>query len=206
METSGKTRFVVGLGNPGSRYARTRHNVGFMVVQELARRWSADGPRGAFDGQLYDARVELAGAQQRVMLLMPMTYMNRSGSAVGQLAKFYKAEPQDILVVSDDLALSTGRLRARANGSAGGQKGLDDVLSALGTQSVPRLRIGIGSPPGTMSAADYVLTAFSEDELAAIRLAVDKAALAVEDWLTNGITYVMDRYNRRESQAQDSDE
>ena len=128
-------------------------------------------------------------------MLMPETYMNRSGQAVRELSGVYKAVPEDILVVLDDLALPAGRVRARARGSAGGHKGLADVLRVLGTDEIPRLRIGIGEPPGGMDAVDYVLARFSRDELEEARHAVETAADAVEDWLFNDMAFVMDRYN-----------
>ena len=189
---------MVGLGNPGRRYARTRHNVGFRVLATLGRRWGADAGRSAFGGRVYDARPSRqdAGAR-RVMLFEPHTYMNRSGRAVQELAAFYKAAAGDMLVVLDDLNLPLGRLRARASGTAGGQKGLADVLQALGTQDVPRLRIGIGQPPPRMDATDFVLSVFTEDEEEVIGVAVAQAADAVEDWLFSGLTLVMEKYNRK---------
>lgn len=200
-------KFVVGLGNPGSQYARTRHNAGFMVVEELARRWAPQAPpRRAFDGQLYDVRVRRAGGQRRLMMLQPLTYMNRSGQAVSQMLAFYKAQAADVLVVLDDFALPLGRLRARAGGSAGGHNGLSDVLRALGTQDVPRLRIGVGSPPPPMDAADYVLAAFAPAEMELVGQTVDRAADAVEDWAAGGIEAVMNNYNRDDAADAERDD
>ncbi len=197
-ETSDRRRFVVGLGNPGRQYARTRHNVGFRVVEELARRWSAEAPRQAFGGQLREARpIGPDGTPRRVMLLTPQTYMNRSGSPVQELASYYKAAGEDLMIVLDDMNLPTGMVRARASGSAGGQKGLADILAKLGTRDVPRLRIGIGAPPGRMDGADYVLGRFTEAEEEAVGPAIVTAADAVEAWLARGMTFVMDRYNRK---------
>ncbi len=194
---SEKVRFVVGLGNPGRRYGRTRHNVGFAVADALASRWGASEGRRAFEGRLVDARPTLAGRQRRVMLFQPHTFMNLSGSAVGQLASFYKADRGDVLVVLDDLALPLGQLRVRGGGSSGGHKGLADVLGALGGEEVPRLRIGIGSPPAGVDATDFVLKTFNACEQQTADDAVARAAQAVEDWIVNGLTYVMDTYNRR---------
>ena len=191
-------RFVVGLGNPGRKYARTRHNVGFDVLATLRRRWAADAPRKAFGGEICEARPSRPDfGSRRVMLLAPQTYMNRSGQAVQEMTAFYKAELDEVLVVLDDLALPVGRLRARPEGSAGGQKGLADVLNRLGSQQVPRLRIGIGQPPGVMEATDYVLSKFREDEREIVDVAIETAADAVEDWLFHGLTFVMERYNRK---------
>ena len=194
---SAATRFVVGLGNPGRKYRRTRHNMGYEVVEVLAARWGAGRGRRAFSGRLREARPTIGGSERRVAMLQPQTYMNRSGSAVAALMRFYKAHLQDVLVVLDDMALPPGRLRFRAGGSAGGHKGLADVLAALGSHQVPRLRIGIGAAPHGMDGTDYVLTAFTADEQETMDQAVRQAAVAVEDWMTLGITGVMDKYNRR---------
>jgi PTH1 family peptidyl-tRNA hydrolase len=193
-------KFVVGLGNPGRKYRRTRHNVGFEALAELIARFSADGPREAFAGELWQARP--AGLDEQVLLLAPQTYMNRSGRAVAEMLRFYKASPGDLMVVYDDMALEAGQLRCRQGGSAGGHNGLADVIAALGTDEVPRLRIGIGAAPPRMDAADYVLGKFTEDEIAVIGPAVDAAADAVQDWLRHGIRYVMDRYNQKASSAE----
>ncbi len=192
-----KTKFVVGLGNPGRQYARTRHNVGFDVVAALRRRWSIAEGKQAFGGLFYDARVTRGDRTQRVMLLEPQTFMNCSGRAVRAIADFYKAAPGDMLIVLDDFALPLGRLRCRPDGSAGGHNGLADILTAMGTQSVPRLRLGIGSPPGRMEWKDFVLTTFRGDELDAVGDAVELAADAVEDWVFRGLVYVMEKYNRK---------
>ena len=191
-----RRRLVVGLGNPGSRYAATRHNVGFRVVDELARRWSADGPKEDFQARVWDARPARRGEAARVLLMQPLTFMNRSGQACRKAVDFYKVDAADVLVVMDDMALPTAALRARAGGSAGGQKGLADVLTTMGTQQIPRLRIGIGQPPPGWDGADYVLSTFRDDETEDIGAAIGQAADAVEDWVFHGLTYVMDRYNR----------
>jgi PTH1 family peptidyl-tRNA hydrolase len=199
-----RTKFVVGLGNPSRQYARTRHNVGFAVLEALRRRWDLDEGRRAFEGRLNDARVQRPGTGvRRAMLLEPHTYMNCSGRAVRQMADFYKAACEDLLIVLDDMALPVGRLRARAEGSAGGHNGLTDVLAALGSEKVPRLRIGIGPPPGSMDPKDFVLSPFLDEELATIQQAVPRAAEAVEDWLFHDIAYVMDKYNRKADEAAD---
>jgi len=189
---------VVGLGNPGRRYAATRHNVGFMVLEALRERWRTGAGRKAFSGWLWEARVGGPGGPRKVLLLAPQTYMNCSGQAARELAAFHKAEPADVLVVLDDLALPPGRLRARASGSAGGHKGLADVLRALGTEQVPRLRIGIGPAPAPVPAEQYVLTKFGPDEAPVIEAAVARAAEAVEDWVRHDIEFVAQKYNRKD--------
>jgi PTH1 family peptidyl-tRNA hydrolase len=148
-----------------------------------------------FSGELCEA----TAAGQRVMLLAPQTYMNLSGQAVLEVTGFYKAQVRDLLVVLDDMALPLGQLRFRTGGSSGGHKGLADIVSRLGSEQVPRLRIGIGSPPPGVEGADFVLSTFAPDEEPVMRQAVDLAATAVEDWLTAGMTYVMDKYNRERS-------
>ena len=191
---------VAGLGNPGPTYAVTRHNVGFGVVEELRSRLGGPAAVRKFDGLLCDAWFDRRGRRRRVMLLRPMTYMNESGRSVGQWADFYKAERQDVLVVLDDMALALGRLRARPDGSAGGHNGLQDILTRLGGYDVPRLRIGIGPPPGGREWKDYVLSAFRPEERPEIELALKRAADAVEDWVFQGIQAVMDKYNRKEDE------
>lgn len=190
-----RTKIIVGLGNPGRRYANTRHNLGFAVADVLVDRWQAGQGKKAFGGQFYHARLQRGPKQRLAMLLKPLTYMNRSGRAVREMSAFYKADPDQILVVLDDLALPTGRLRARVGGSAGGHNGLADVLEALGRTQTPRLRIGIGQAPPNMDSTDFVLRPFEADEREIIETAVQQAADAVEDWVFNGIEFVMDKYN-----------
>ncbi len=191
-------KLVVGLGNPGRQYARTRHNVGFRAVQAVARLWDCSSPRGAFGGKTYDARpMRGQDRSRRVVLLQPHTFMNCSGQAVKGMVSFYKADLDDLLVVLDDIALPLGALRMRAVGSAGGHNGLADVLMHLGSQEVPRLRIGVGAPLENMDAADFVLGPFGSDETEIIERAVNLAARAVEDWVFSGIDYVMDNYNQK---------
>jgi len=192
---SENTKFVVGLGNPGPKYEPTRHNVGFRVVGELVRLWQADGPRKAFSGLLWETRQPDG---QRVMLMKPQTYMNRSGQAVADMLRFYKASCRSLLVVLDDWNLPLGQVRLRATGSAGGHKGLTDVLAMAGTEDVSRLRIGIGSPPAPQDPVDFVLTTFAEGEKPDMELAVRRAAEAVQCWLARGIEAAMNEYNRRE--------
>jgi PTH1 family peptidyl-tRNA hydrolase len=171
--------------------------VGFAVVEALTERWGAGRGRRAFDGRLREARPTVGGAVRRVLLLQPQTYMNRSGSAVAAMMRFYKADLADLLVVLDDMALPLGRLRLRPGGSSGGHKGLADVLTALGGEQVPRLRIGISAAPAGMDGTDYVLTTFATAEQEMIDQAVRQAAEAVEDWLAMNMSDVMDRHNRK---------
>ena len=189
-------KLIVGLGNPGRRYEQTRHNIGFEVVEEAARRLLATGPKAAFGGLAYDARPVLPdGRTARVVLLQPHTFMNCSGQAVRNIAGFYKTAIDNILIVLDDLALPVGKLRIRVSGSAGGHNGLSDIIRLMGSNEVARLRVGIGQSPAFMDTADYVLQRFADDEVDTIRQAVKRAAQAVEDWIFNGPQYAMDIHN-----------
>lgn len=183
-------KVVVGLGNPGEKYNGTRHNIGFAVLDELARRGGGTKV-GKFEGQLL--QMTLGG--QPAILLWPLTMMNLSGRSVGSVTKFYKVELSDILVVCDDLALPLGKIRFRAKGSAGGQKGLADILRVLESEAVARLRVGIDATPEGWDTADYVLSRFKSDEKSVVETAVSRAADGVVDWITSGIEHCMNRYN-----------
>lgn len=199
FEAAHDRKFVVGLGNPGRRYLCTRHNVGFEVLDVLLRRWSLGDGRTAFEGLVWDAQPSVPGGpKRRVTLLAPQTYMNCSGRSVRKLLDFYKASTADVLIVLDDLALPLGQLRVRAEGSAGGHNGLEDVLRACGTEAVARLRIGIDGPPGGMDPKDYVLSRFAEREQEDIGAAIQQAADAVEMWIVADIQRVMETYNRKQ--------
>jgi PTH1 family peptidyl-tRNA hydrolase len=184
-------KLVVGLGNPGSQYARTRHNDGFLTVEELARRWSYSKPRRQFSGLLADGTIR----GERVLLLEPTTYMNRSGTAVREAMTFLKMDPADLLVVVDDMALPVGRLRLRARGSAGGHNGLTHIIQQLSTDAFCRLRIGIGQVSGERMVG-HVLGAFSAEEEPLIAQGIRAAADAVECWVVEGPEAAMTRFNR----------
>lgn len=184
-------KLIVGLGNPGKKYEGTRHNVGFLLVAELAVRHGAARPRVKFEAEIAEI---LIGAE-RVLLMAPQTYMNHSGRSVRQAVDFYQLAATDVLVVCDDINLPLGRLRLRKEGSAGGQKGLANILQHLATENVPRLRIGVDLPPAGRDAADYVLDRFSKAELKVIEEAVRRAADAAEVWLSQGPDVAMNRFN-----------
>jgi PTH1 family peptidyl-tRNA hydrolase len=184
-------KLIVGLGNPTRQYEGTRHNVGFRVLGELARTHAAGRPKSKFHGQVVEATI----AGQRALLLSPLTYMNRSGVSVHEARDFYKLPLEELLVVCDDLNLPLAKLRFRAGGSSGGQKGLADIIARLGTEEFARLRIGIGGPPEHLDPADYVLSKFTRQEADEIDAAVTRAAEAVACWVASGIDDCMNRYN-----------
>jgi len=184
-------KLLVGLGNPGRGYDGTRHNVGFDVLEILARRAGSPVRRARFQGDTVQAT--LRGCP--VLLLWPLTWMNLSGSSVLAARDFYKIDDGDILVICDDFQLSTDTIRLRSSGSAGGQNGLADVLSRLGGTSIPRLRVGVGPLPAGWKSADFVLGKFSKSERAAVDGLLNRAADAAEEWLALGIQAAMNRYN-----------
>jgi PTH1 family peptidyl-tRNA hydrolase len=184
-------KLVVGLGNPGRKYARTRHNLGFEVVAEVARRHASGPVSGRFQGELIDWESPVG----KVLLLCPLTYMNRSGQSVKAARDFYKLPLSDLLVVCDDFSLPLGRLRFRPRGSAGGQKGLADIIRQLGSDEFARLRVGIGAPPPGWDPVEYVLGRFTADERSVMDDAVQRAAQGVDDWVVHGTPYCMNHYN-----------
>jgi PTH1 family peptidyl-tRNA hydrolase len=181
---------VVGLGNPGSKYQGTRHNIGFELIDRLAQGGAATAFSRKFDGLLAEIEIDF----RRVLLLKPETFMNLSGRSVGQAVRFFKVPLADLLVVCDDLSLPLGRLRLRPGGSDGGQKGLRDIALHLGTDQFSRLRIGIGDRD-EIDATDYVLSRFKSAERPLIDDALILASQAVAVWVTQGIEAAMNRFN-----------
>jgi PTH1 family peptidyl-tRNA hydrolase len=194
-------KLVVGLGNPGSRYARTRHNVGFEVVEVIATRhrleWEA-APRGT------EADISRWRASD-VLLAKPLTFMNASGPPVVSLARFFKIEIHDLLVVVDDANLELGRLRTRSAGSAGGHNGLKSVIQALGTDQFPRMRVGVGRGEARRDLADHVLAKFEPDEGSAVAEMIERASEAVELFVADGIQPVMNKFNRKEDRKEETE-
>jgi PTH1 family peptidyl-tRNA hydrolase len=184
-------KLIVGLGNPGKRYERTRHNVGFEALDLVAQRCAAARARERFDGRTAEATI----AGQPVMLLWPQTLMNRSGQSVSAAVDFYQLPLCDVLVIGDDFNLPLGTLRFRSQGSAGGQKGLGDIIHRLGSEQFSRLRIGIGPVPEGWDAADFVLGRFAVDERPTIEDAIGRAADGACWWVGNGIDTSMSRFN-----------
>ena len=184
-------KLIVGLGNPGPRYEKTRHNVGFDILSAFADRHFFPAAKSRFDGLVTDHSV----GGEKVVLLAPQTYMNASGRSVRQCVDFYRIEHDDVMVVVDDMNLDVGRMRMRASGSAGGQKGLADTIRHLGTDRVSRLRIGVGRPPGRMTASDFVLQRFSEADRLIVDVCVQEAAAGLELWVKDGIEKAMNLIN-----------
>jgi len=185
-------RIVVGLGNPGRRYQGTRHNIGFAVADEVARRGQAVFESGR--GETLTARIGRGPAA--LLVVKPLTMMNLSGEAVAAVAGFYKVDPSAMLVAADDVNLPLGRLRLRAGGTAGGHNGLKSIIGCLGTEEFPRLRVGVGRGDPRRDLADHVLAVFDGDERDEVDRAIARAADAVETFLAEGIEAAMNRYNR----------
>ncbi len=192
-------KVILGLGNPGERYRDTRHNVGFLVVEELARRWGLRLDREEC-GSLVGGPSGAPGADggQLVLLVQPQTYMNRSGWAARCLVEAHSLEPSDVLVVYDEIVLPLGKLRMRKSGSPAGHRGLESVIENLRTDQVPRLRLGVspedGSPHGE-DLVEFVLGPFPADQLEAVDSMVKRAADACEAWVKDGPDLTMSRFN-----------
>lgn len=183
---------IVGLGNPGSQYEATRHNVGFRAVAKLADNLGVKIDRAKFQALIGQGTV----AGHRVVLMQPQTYMNNSGLAVRQAADFYKVPPERVLVLFDDIDLDVGRLRIRGKGSAGGHNGIKSIIACLHSQDFPRIKIGVGAKPHPdYDLADWVLSRFTAQELKSLDPAIDRAAEAVETVLKEGIERAASRYN-----------
>jgi PTH1 family peptidyl-tRNA hydrolase len=182
---------IVGLGNPGQEYSNTRHNVGFMVMDELAARWQVSAWKKRNEALVGEYR-----GKEQILMVKPQTYMNLSGMAVGELARWYKIPEENIVVIFDDMDLPVGRLRLRMKGSSGGHRGLESVLMHLGKEGFPRVRIGIGRPPEGRQVVDYVLSRFNAEEVPLLWEALKKAADAVECMMEHGINKAMNQFNK----------
>ena len=185
-------KFIVGLGNPGRKYRHTRHNVGFQVIDRLARQNHI-----AVSEKLCNALIgEWSSNGERIILAKPQTFMNRSGATVKAMLREYRGGSEDLTVVYDDLDLPFGRIRIRTQGSAGGHRGIVSIMENLAGAPFCRIRIGVGRPPGGMDAADYVLEAFDAGEVGALSEILDRAAAAVDCLLRDGVKRAMELYNR----------
>ncbi len=184
---------IVGLGNPGAEYTKTRHNAGFLLVEKLAARWQADWKNERKFGARM-ARAERNG--RRVLLCQPQTFMNSSGNAVGALVNFYRLRPpSELLVAVDDADLPLGEIRLRTGGSSGGHHGLESIEQHLGSREFARLRLGIGRQDGAREITDYVLSRFDPAETALMKKVLDRSASQVDCWLNDGIQKAMNQFN-----------
>lgn len=186
-------RLLVGLGNPGPRYKGTRHNVGFEIADRLARELGASFAEWKGLGELAEAAVEGEG---KLLLAKPGMFMNLSGQMVGRLARYGNVAPEDVLVVFDDIALPLGAVRLRRQGSSGGHKGMLSILQTLGTEAVPRLRVGVGPVPAGADAAEFVLDRFKPSERAALESGLERALQAARAALKDGLEAAMNRFNQ----------
>jgi len=190
QSTNTQLTLIVGLGNPGRKYTRNRHNAGFLAIHRLARRHGLTFARQKGKAKIAEGAI----ADRRVILAKPQTYMNLSGESVAKLAQFFKIPPACVLVAYDDLDLPLAHLRLRPGGGSGGHKGLKSVIERLGTQAFPRLRVGIGRPVHG-DPVDYVLQDFTADEWMDMEATLDRAVEAIEHWLAHGIDAAMNVFN-----------
>jgi PTH1 family peptidyl-tRNA hydrolase len=184
-------KLIVGLGNPGIRYADTRHNVGFWVIDELSRRWGIPVNKEKWKAETGEGVVR----GEKVILMKPLTYMNLSGEAVRPALDWLKADLEELCVIYDDLDLPVGQIRLRLKGSSGGHNGMRSLIAHLGTDQFKRIRIGIGRPQGNRSVPDYVLSPFAREEREPVMDAVNRAASAVERWLESDFLAAMNAFN-----------
>lgn len=184
-------KLIVGLGNPTAKYEKTRHNVGFEVIDELAEQYNITVDIVKHKGLYGKGKIQ----GQSVILLKPMTFMNLSGESVVAVANYYKIAPEDIIVIYDDINLDVGRLRIREKGSAGGHNGIKNIIAHLGTDTFPRIRVGVGMKPPRMDLADYVLSRFSKEEQEKMDCGYDNACSALELLVVDEIAKAMNDYN-----------
>ena len=188
----GASWLIVFLGNPGPRYEMTRHNAGFMAADAMAKEKNVNINKARF--KALTATCDIGG--ESVLLMKPQTFMNLSGDAVAQAAKFYKIPPERVIVVSDEISLPIGKLRIRTKGSAGGHNGLKDIIAKLGTDAFPRIRIGVGAPPHPdYDMADWVLSSFKNQDAEDMLAAAERAAQAAQCYITQGADRAMNRFN-----------
>ena len=185
---------IVGLGNPGPEYKMNRHNVGFMILDELSRELGETFGRMQSNAMVAQARL----GEARLVLAKPRTYMNRSGSSIAGLVHFYKTPLEKVLVIYDDADLPLETIRLRAEGSSAGQKGMRSIIESLGTEAIPRLRVGVGRPKGRMSTPDHVLQDFSRSEQKDLSFVLRRATDAAKTFVSEGIAAAMNKYNSKE--------
>lgn len=183
---------IVGLGNPGKKYAKTRHNIGFMIIEELANRHGWKLTKKKFNSKF---AVEMLG-DEKVLLLAPQTYMNLSGEALGPLMSYYGIDIEDIVIIYDDLDLPTGKIRLRQKGGHGGHNGIRSVIDHVGTKEFKRIRVGIGRPTNQAPIIDYVLGTFDKEEKEDAISSIKKATDACETWINKPFNEVMNEFNQ----------
>ncbi|MBP2242586.1 PTH1 family peptidyl-tRNA hydrolase [Cytobacillus eiseniae] len=185
-------KLVVGLGNPGKQYEKTRHNIGFEVVDRLAERLNIPLNQAKFQGVYGVGQVN----REKVFLLKPLTYMNLSGESIAAIMDYFQIEDEELVVIYDDLDLPVGKIRLRQKGSAGGHNGIKSTIAHLATQEFNRIRVGIDRPPSGMKVPDYVLGRFTKEEQEAMGEVIEKCANACEDWISKPFLQIMNEYNQ----------
>lgn len=188
-----KMKVIVGLGNKGLKYAKTRHNIGFEVIELLAHRHSINMTSRKFKGLIGQGYIE----GEKVLLVMPLTYMNLSGECVRQVLDFYKLDAEDIVVVYDDLSMNVGALRIRGKGSAGGHNGIKNIISHLGHDEFLRYKVGVGPQPAGVKSENFVLGHFAKKEMDDVVESIEHTANSVEAYLKKGLDFAMNNYNRK---------
>lgn len=186
-------KLIVGLGNPGLKYAFTRHNMGFKVIDEILVKYDLKLDNNKFNGDFTKTKI----CNEDVIVAKPMTFMNLSGEFIRPLSDFYKIKPEDILVIYDELAINLGRIKLSVDGQSAGHNGIKSVIQHLSTEKFMRLRIGTGPCPPQINIIDYVLMNYTQEEIKNMKPIYDRAVDAVEDLLKNGVTYTMNKYNAK---------
>jgi PTH1 family peptidyl-tRNA hydrolase len=197
---------IVGLGNPGRKYANTRHNVGYMVLREIAGRLGISMREHGFSEVGRGLLPEPGGEETQVLLVKPLTYMNRSGQAALEVSQDFGIQPGDMLVIYDDMDLPFGKIRLRRKGSSAGHKGIESIAAFLETTEFPRLKVGIGRPPEGVDPVEFVLKPYEKADQAALAAVISLAASAALDALTKGIDWAMGEYNGQPSLLEDGEE
>ena len=191
--SSGFDMMIVGLGNPGLQYEKTRHNIGFMAMDALCKKYECECKKMKFSAYVGDAVI----GNKRVLLLKPLTYMNNSGSAVGEAARFYKIAPENILVMFDDISLEPGTVRIRRKGSAGGHNGIKDIIEVLGSDNFPRIKLGVSAKPHPdYNLKDWVLGKFKAEDKEKVEASLETAVKAVNELLSRGIDSAMNKFSK----------
>lgn len=191
-------KIIAGLGNPGLQYAKTKHNVGFMLLDALAQHLGASPWKEAFTSLISEVRID----GEKIFLVKPQTYMNESGAAIGPMLTYYKVRLEDLIVVHDDMDIPAGMIRIRKKGGSGGHNGIKSIIAHVGGENFPRIRIGIGRPLSGWSVIDHVLAPFSSEDIPHIRTAIEMLLPAVSTMVTDGVDLAMNRYNPQKKKSE----